>query len=196
MVLVAKEKKLPVFQQCLKKWEEISVLLGTKTHVKAEKALLWSKRYPMVGHEAKGGKQGEFKAAAGEGRRGGGKGVGLCWKGCGGIGWGRQSDARGLKEFGNLWVRKGKTNCDRVKDSICPLQIALRQHSWEGKGAAKGRAAICTPMSHVPCCKESAKGMQTTKWGWESEPRNKDYQVIPKNLFPNAKPFCFSQVIG
>jgi len=46
-------EKLSVCQQCLKKWDVISVLLGTKTHVKAEKALLWSKIYPkaMVGHE-------------------------------------------------------------------------------------------------------------------------------------------------
>lgn len=85
-------------------------------------------------------------------------------RGCGGTGCGRQSDARGLREFGNLWVRKGRTNCGRVTDSICPLRSAPRQYSWESEGAAKWRAAISHPLP-MPCCKESARGMQKRKRG-------------------------------
>lgn len=56
--------------------------------------------------------------------------------------------------MGNLWVRKGRTNCDRVKDSISAERSEAAQAGEQG--SSQERSCTITPFSHA-CFRESVR---------------------------------------
>lgn len=151
----------------------------------------WSMRCPKTvirhtdskQHGERGGKQGEFKAPTGERAQWGGGGVGLCWQGCGGTGCGRQSDSRGLREFGNLRVKKGQDQLWQGQGQHLSSAERCEAAEPESKGAATGKLQYHT---HFPLL--SARNQPgNAKWKVGLRVRTKKQRLLRQGGHGNPK---------